>query len=117
MADQNRNNQTVTWNNGATAFDGYKLNVTDTASAAASLLQNFQVGGTIKYSVRKDGRVTSAAGYGLTADDAGALGASGTAFSDLFLASGAVINFNAGNVTITHSPLALTITGTVTFTG
>lgn len=43
-----------------------------------------------------------------TANDSGALGASGTAFSDLFLASGAVINFNAGNVTLTHSAGILT---------
>lgn len=43
-----------------------------------------------------------------TANDSGALGASGTAFSDLFLASGAVINFAAGNVTLTHSSGILT---------
>ncbi len=43
-----------------------------------------------------------------TANDSGALGASGTAFADLFLASGAVINFSAGNVTLTHSSGILT---------
>lgn len=43
-----------------------------------------------------------------TSNDSGALGASGTAFSDLFLASGAVINFAAGNVTLTHSSGILT---------
>lgn len=42
------------------------------------------------------------------ADDGAAIGASGTAFSDLFLASGAVINFNAGNFTLTHSAGVLT---------
>jgi hypothetical protein len=36
---------------------------------------------------------------------------SGTAFSDLFLASGAVINFNAGDVTITHSANVLAFAG------
>lgn len=46
-----------------------------------------------------------------TANDSGAIGASGTAFSDLFLASGAVINFNAGASTITHSANTLTIGG------
>lgn len=46
-----------------------------------------------------------------SSDDSGAIGASGTAFSDLFLASGAVINFNAGNYTITHSAGALTTNG------
>lgn len=44
----------------------------------------------------------------VTANDAGALGASGTAFSDLFLASGGVINWNAGNATLTHSAGLLT---------
>ncbi len=43
-----------------------------------------------------------------TANDSGALGASGTAFSDLFLASGAVINFVAGDYTLTHSSGILT---------
>lgn len=45
------------------------------------------------------------------ANDGAALGASGTAFSDLFLASGAVINFNAGNLTLTHSAGVLTSNG------
>lgn len=47
----------------------------------------------------------------LNANDGGALGVSGTAWSDLFLASGAVINFNAGDVTITHSTNLVTIAG------
>lgn len=46
-----------------------------------------------------------------SANDSGALGASGTAFSDLFLASGAVINFNAGDVTLTHASNLLTYAG------
>lgn len=45
------------------------------------------------------------------ANDSGQLGVSGTAWSDLFLASGAVINFAAGNVTITHATGTLTIDG------
>lgn len=48
-----------------------------------------------------------------SSDDACAIGASGTAFSDLFLASGAVINFNAGDVTLTHSSNTLTVGGGV----
>lgn len=43
-----------------------------------------------------------------TANDSGALGASGTAFADLFLASGGVINWAAGNVTLTQSSGILT---------
>lgn len=46
-----------------------------------------------------------------SANDGLALGVSGTAFSDLFLADGAVINFNAGNYTITHSAGVLTLNG------
>jgi len=44
-------------------------------------------------------------------DNTPALGASGQAWSDLFLGSGGVINFNAGNASITHS------SGTLTFAG
>jgi len=44
-------------------------------------------------------------------DDSGAIGASGTAFSDLFLAVGAVINFGAGDVTETHSTNTLAFAG------
>ena len=46
-----------------------------------------------------------------TANDAGAIGAAGTAFSDLFLASGSVINLNAGDITATHGSNILTWAG------
>jgi hypothetical protein len=46
-----------------------------------------------------------------------ALGTTSLMWSDLFLASGAVINFNNGNVTLTHSADTLTVVGaTVAFT-
>lgn len=45
-----------------------------------------------------------------SANDGAALGASGTAWADLFLASGGVINFNAGNVTIAHAAETVTVT-------
>ena len=41
-------------------------------------------------------------------DNADALGVSGTAWSDLFLGDGAVVNFNAGDVTLTHATGKLT---------
>jgi hypothetical protein len=45
------------------------------------------------------------------ATDGAALGSTSLMWSDLFLASGAVINFNSGDVTITHSSNALTFAG------
>jgi hypothetical protein len=46
-----------------------------------------------------------------SSNDAAALGSTTLMWSDLFLASGAVINFNNGDVTITHSSDLLTIGG------
>ena len=46
-----------------------------------------------------------------SANDAAALGASATSWADLFLASGGVIDFNAGNYTLTHSAGLLTANG------
>ncbi len=47
----------ITWNSGGTTFTGWKLNVTDTASAAASLLLDLQISGSSKSSIAKDGRL------------------------------------------------------------
>lgn len=44
-------------------------------------------------------------------NDGAALGTTSLKWSDLFLASGAVVNFNAGDVTITHSADALSFAG------
>ena len=43
--------------------------------------------------------------------DGTALGTTSLMWSDLFLASGAIINFNNGNLTLTHSSNALTLSG------
>jgi hypothetical protein len=63
MANVPISNLTTTWNNVSTTFTGIKLNVTDTASAAASLLMDLQVGGSSKFSASKTGAVASAAGF------------------------------------------------------
>ncbi len=49
---------TQTWNNAAVTFTGWQLNVTDTASNAASLLMDLRVGGIGRFSVRKDGQLS-----------------------------------------------------------
>ena len=51
-------NATQTWNNGAVTFTGLLFNVTSTASAAASLLIDLQVGGVSQFNVGKAGVVT-----------------------------------------------------------
>lgn len=55
---------------------------------------------------------------GPNANDGLSLGVSGTAFADLFLASGGVINWSAGDVTLTHAFNLLTFAGgNYVFTG
>jgi hypothetical protein len=51
-------NMVDTWNAGATTFTAIKMNVTDTASAAGSLLMDLQVGGSSKFNVTKAGTTT-----------------------------------------------------------
>lgn len=63
------------------------------------------------------GSVTSSGALLPSANDGAAVGASGTAWADLFLASGGVINFNAGNATLTHSAGLLTSNVTIAATG
>jgi hypothetical protein len=63
---------TDTWNAGGTAFNAIRMNVTDTASAAASRLLTLQVGGVERFSVDKAGigtfaSVVRAAGGSTTA--------------------------------------------------
>jgi hypothetical protein len=51
-----------TWNDGLTTFTAIKFSVTDTASAAGSLLMDLQVGGTSQFKIEKDGGVNIGTG-------------------------------------------------------
>lgn len=66
-------NLAQTWNAGAVTFESDVIDVTDSASAAASLILNRKVGGTSKFSVRKDGFVftNASAGFVFTAATVG----------------------------------------------
>ena len=55
-------NLSQTWNTTGTPT-AIKLNITNTASNAASLLQDLQVGATSKFNVRVDGRMQSTSGW------------------------------------------------------
>jgi hypothetical protein len=79
---------TQTWNAGAVTFSSLKLNVTDTASAAASLLMDLQVGGTSKFKVDKSGSITFNAATGTYYN----VSASGDATSGYYL------NNNVGGI-------------------
>jgi hypothetical protein len=59
-ADAPALNLSQTWNNGGVTFTGLKFNATDTASAAASLLMDLQVGGASRVSVKKNGDAATA---------------------------------------------------------
>lgn len=51
-------NHTVTWNGAGITFQGWVMQVTDTASAASSLLINLLVGGQTVFNVTKAGALT-----------------------------------------------------------
>lgn len=55
-------NLSQTWNAGAVTFTGLKFNATDTASAAASLLLDLQVGTVSQFNLSKSGVATFAVG-------------------------------------------------------
>ena len=48
---------TQTWNNAAVTFNAFKIDVTDTTSAAGSLLMDLQVGAATKFRIDKSGNV------------------------------------------------------------
>ena len=90
---------TQTWNDAAVTFTGLQVNVTDTASNAASLLMDLRVGGVSRASVRKDGRI---------------FGDANTALS----LSGGFLNFHSfGATTLTMGARTLTVGLAGTYTG
>lgn len=69
--DLNTLGATVTWNAGGVTFTALEINVTDTASAAASLLMDLQVAGVSKFKVTKAGTGTLAGDLIVTAGNLG----------------------------------------------
>lgn len=52
-----------TWNNAAVVFSGAKINITDTASSATSLLLDLQRNGSSQLKVSKDGQINASGGF------------------------------------------------------
>jgi hypothetical protein len=72
--------------------------------------------GALRFAVLTGGSVAdeaeiSATSFNPTTNDGLTLGTSALSFADLFLASGGVINFNNGDVTLTHASNLLTLAG------
>lgn len=63
MATVNISAMAKTWNDAGTTFTAIGLDVTDTASNAASLLMDLQVGSTSQFKVSKGGAVTALGSY------------------------------------------------------
>ena len=110
---------TQTWNNAAVTFSAMTLNVTDTASASASLLLDLQVAGSSKFKVDKTGAIfgsgfswSTAAGFAKLGNGAGDLIAYFNASGTQLNAQSFFINSSATNVEIEGSGRSLTfITG------
>ena len=88
---------------GRITFKGWDLTSTSedgqidfSVAIAGTLTRRYEMFGTVFRPVTNDGA---------------ALGSSSLSWSDLFLASGAVLNFNGGAATITHSSNALEVAG------
>lgn len=93
----------ATWNDVATTFNGIKLDVTDTASAAGSFLLNLLVGGAARFQVTKAGAVTAASSIRSTSSSAGvgyATGAGGAVTQATSRTTGVTLNAICGQITL-----------------
>lgn len=75
------------WNNVATTFSAIKMDVTDTASAAGSMLLNLLVGGAARFQVTKAGAVTAAGSVKSTSASGGVGYATGAGGAETQLTS------------------------------
>ena len=106
MATKPLSDLTATWNNVATTFTAIKMNATDTASDAASLLIDLQVGGVTKANVSKGGLLALAAGVkGTTTNDSAAAGTVGEEIVSTVIVGSAVSLTTATAATVTSIAL------------
>jgi hypothetical protein len=97
------------WNNVATTFSAIKLDVTDTASAAGSMLLNLLVGGAARFQVTKAGAVTAASSVKSTSASGGVGYATGAGGAETQLTSKSttvVLNKICGTITMDSATLA-----------
>lgn len=94
----------------AAAAGGAALSVTSSGTNE-SLLVDAKGSGTIRFGATSTGTIEFSRNAVPTSSDGAALGTSSLMWSDLFLASGSVINFNNGDVTVTHSANTIAFAG------
>jgi hypothetical protein len=97
------------WNNVATTFSAIKMDVTDTASAAGSMLLNLLVGGAARFQVTKAGNTTAAGSIRSTSPSAGvgyATGAGGAETQLTSKATAVTLNKICGTITMHNATLA-----------
>ena len=97
-----------------TIFSSLEAQIDDVTGGEedGSLLVKTMVGGTLTTIMDiGSGGILFSAPAAPNSNDNATLGAAGVAWSDLFLASGGVVNWNSGDVTITHSTNTLAFAG------
>jgi hypothetical protein len=110
------NNQIGVWTGDGTLEGDSALTFDTATDTLTSVLFAGALNGTVGATTPTTGVFTTATvntGLVPDANDGAYLGQAGTAFSDLFLASGAVINFDSSNYTITHASNLLTFSTSV----
>jgi hypothetical protein len=100
MATTSIRSVTDTWTDGGTTYTAIKMNVTDSASASGSLLQDLQVGSATKFKVAKTGATT------VTAAVAGALSVGRQGATDPVLSVDSATGSVATGVKITGAAAA-----------
>lgn len=94
-----------TWGDAAVNFTAIKMNVTNTASAAGSLLLDLQVGGASKFNIDKAGNVNAGAVFGSTYQASG-----GFQLNNVFQMNGSqngivrLTGWGGGSLTIAATP-------------
>lgn len=112
---------TATWNDVLVDFDAIKVDITDTASGAASDLLDLQVGGANKFRVTKSGTVSAVGALTITGSISGsnsiksasasggigyATGAGGTVTQATSRTTGVTLNAICGQITLVAATIA-----------
>ena len=110
-------NNAVEWDTGVAIVAG-EYSVGRDGDATNQLHFNIPTGATFEFSVNDVAELLlSATALTPGANDGNILGSATVSWADLFLADGGVVNFNNGNLTMTHSAGAMAATGAWTFSG